>query len=69
MYVCLCHNVTDGQIRRVVRHEGVRTMRELSQRLGVASQCGKCGRCAKNVLAEALDESEADFACPQVAIA
>jgi len=25
-------------------------MRELRQRLGVASQCGKCGHCAQSLL-------------------
>lgn len=39
-------------------------MRELSQQLGVATQCGKCGRCAKQVLREAVDEVRNEMPCP-----
>ncbi|MCL5060326.1 MAG: bacterioferritin-associated ferredoxin [Candidatus Thermoplasmatota archaeon] len=64
MYVCLCHSVTDTDIRRLVRTEGVCTLRELSRELGVATQCGKCGRCAKEVLREAVDAVRNEVACP-----
>lgn len=65
MYVCLCHSVTDTDIRRLVRTEGVCTMRELSRELGVATQCGKCGRCAREVLHEAVAEMRSEgAACP-----
>jgi bacterioferritin-associated ferredoxin len=63
MYVCLCHSVTDTDIRRLVQTEGVCTMRELSQQLGVATQCGKCGHCAKKVLCEAVDEARCEASC------
>ena len=63
MYVCLCHGVTDTDIRRLVRTEGVCTMRELSRELGVATQCGKCGRCAKEVLREAVADIRQESAC------
>lgn len=56
MYVCLCHNVTDKDIRHLVHTEGVTSMRELREQLGVATQCGKCSRCAKEVLQEAVSE-------------
>jgi bacterioferritin-associated ferredoxin len=65
MYVCLCHGVSDTDIRRLVRTEGVCTMRQLGQQLGVATQCGKCGRCAKQVLCEAVDEVRSK-ACPSL---
>ena len=64
MYVCLCHNVTDGDIRQLVRTEGICTLRELSAHTGVATQCGKCGRCAKGVLREAVQEARAEAATP-----
>ena len=38
-------------------------MRELSQELGVATQCGKCGRCAKEVLREAVADVRQENAC------
>lgn len=56
MYVCLCRNVTDKDIRQLVHTEGVTSMRELREHLGVAMQCGKCSRCAKDVLQEAVCE-------------
>jgi bacterioferritin-associated ferredoxin len=55
MYVCVCRAVTDGEIRAAV-DQGVRTMRELRQGLGVASQCGKCGQCALRLLRQAQAE-------------
>jgi bacterioferritin-associated ferredoxin len=64
MYVCLCHNVTDTKIRHLVRTEGVSSMRELREHLGVATQCGKCAQCARHVLNEALADMPADAGCP-----
>ncbi|MDR2188673.1 MAG: (2Fe-2S)-binding protein [Azonexus sp.] len=49
MYVCVCQAVTDSQIREAMC-EGVCSMRELRQRLGVASECGRCSRCALSIL-------------------
>jgi len=62
MYVCLCHNVTDTQIRHLVRTEGVSSMRELRAQLGVATQCGKCAQCARHVLNDALADVSAEAA-------
>ena len=56
MYVCLCRNVTDKDIRQLVHTEGVTSMRELGEHLGVSTQCGKCASCAKEVLQEAISE-------------
>lgn len=69
MYVCLCHNVTDADICQLVRTEGVCSMRELCQQLGVATQCGKCAKCAKEVLREAVREARAEAACPGLMVA
>lgn len=69
MYVCLCRSVTDTDIRRLVRTEGVGTMRELSQALGVATQCGKCGRCAKAVLREAVADIRQEAPCCSTLVA
>lgn len=64
MYICICHAVTDRQIRAAIA-EGVRSMRELRLKLGVCSSCGKCGECAKELLdaaRETLDQAEASAA-------
>lgn len=49
MYICICNDVTDRQIREAV-DQGARTMRDLNRELEVASQCGKCACAAKQVL-------------------
>lgn len=69
MYVCLCNNVTDTHIHQLVRTEGVTTMRELRAHLGVATQCGKCAKCAKDVLREAVYETRCEAACSGVLVA
>lgn len=58
MYVCICQEVTDRQIRRAVE-EGASTMRHLRKDLGVASCCGRCASHAKAVLDEARQENQA----------
>lgn len=53
MYVCMCHGITDRQIREAVC-EGVASIRELTAELGVASSCGRCAPYAQQVLDETL---------------
>lgn len=55
MYVCVCNAVTDGQIREAVCN-GACTLRQLHAALGVASRCGRCAECARDVLEEALKQ-------------
>jgi bacterioferritin-associated ferredoxin len=55
MYVCICHAVTDSDIRQAV-DKGARSMRDLREGLGVSSQCGRCARCARQCLSNALSE-------------
>jgi len=57
MYVCMCHGVTDKQIRQAVC-DGAASMRELRQELGVASDCGRCAQFAKQLLDETLSGSQ-----------
>ena len=53
MYVCLCNAVTERQIRQAVTL-GATTLDELSEGLGVATNCGKCHGCACDILQDAL---------------
>ncbi len=53
MYVCLCKGVTCSQIRDCARRGEAASLRDLSRALGVATQCGKCGRCARELLEQA----------------
>jgi bacterioferritin-associated ferredoxin len=54
MYICICHGISDHQIRACVEG-GARTLGDLSCRLGVATQCGTCATSACEVMEEVLD--------------
>jgi bacterioferritin-associated ferredoxin len=41
MYACICNSVSDTQIRQAVE-QGARSVGDLSSRLGVGGQCGRC---------------------------
>ncbi|MDQ3260791.1 MAG: (2Fe-2S)-binding protein [Pseudomonadota bacterium] len=60
MYVCICNQVTDREIREAV-YGGARCLRDIQQELGVANQCGKCGQMAKCILKESLAECDSQF--------
>ena len=51
MYVCICRKVTDHEILDVCR-EGASSLSELREKLGVASDCGKCGKLARTIAKE-----------------
>jgi bacterioferritin-associated ferredoxin len=51
MYVCVCHGVTESQVRRAA-DEGCRDLHELTMRTGAGSSCGSCLPLAAQVLAE-----------------
>ena len=53
MYICLCHGITENQIRNCVL-AGARTLCDLRGQLGVATQCGACEPQACEVLDETL---------------
>ncbi|MGI9250814.1 MAG: (2Fe-2S)-binding protein [Pseudohongiellaceae bacterium] len=51
MYICICHQITDHQIRTLCR-QGASDMAHIRDKLGVASQCGKCGEAAQAIVDE-----------------
>ncbi len=51
MYVCICHAITEKQIRHAARN-GVRDLWQLQRELGVASSCGSCKEYAVTILRE-----------------
>lgn len=55
MYVCICKGITDTQIRAAVQ-DGASSLRDVSHSLGVASQCGKCGIMAREIVRESLHD-------------
>jgi bacterioferritin-associated ferredoxin len=53
MYVCICHAVTDRQIRECV-DRGARSLFDVQCRLAVGGCCGSCQEAAKQVVDEHL---------------
>ena len=51
MYVCLCHGVTEREVRRAAE-DGCRDVHELTMRSGCGSSCGSCLPLAAEILAE-----------------
>ena len=59
MYVCLCHAVTDHQIRdSAFAGAG---FEEISANLGVATCCGQCRDHAESVIAECRNCGTCEF--------
>jgi bacterioferritin-associated ferredoxin len=56
MYVCVCNSVTDRQLREAVE-KGHDTLPKLRNELGVATSCGKCASCARQLLREIRSEA------------
>ncbi|WP_144394890.1 (2Fe-2S)-binding protein [Pleionea sediminis] len=54
MYVCLCRGITDTQIKQAVNEGKASCMKSLSKALGIAGDCGRCGRVAKELLEQSI---------------
>ncbi|GIU28473.1 bacterioferritin-associated ferredoxin [Shewanella schlegeliana] len=54
MYVCLCHAITDTQIKEAVS-QGDMSLADVKKRLGVANQCGKCAKMATQIIQNQVD--------------
>lgn len=53
MYVCICHAITDGEIRGAVER-GAGSLYEVQCELPVASCCGRCAEMASTIVEEHL---------------
>lgn len=51
MYICICHAISDRQIREVVER-GADSLPEVQRHLPVASCCGCCEESAREVIDE-----------------
>lgn len=51
MYICVCHGITDRQIRRALQ-QGAMNLAEVQQRLPVGSCCGCCVPAACELIRE-----------------
>jgi bacterioferritin-associated ferredoxin len=54
VYVCICNNVTEGDIKKAVQN-GARTLDCLVSRLAVSTCCGQCQYYAHACLQSALE--------------
>ena len=49
MYVCLCHGISETRLQQAI-HEGARSFEQLQSCTGVATCCGACEPCAREML-------------------
>ncbi len=54
MYVCICHGLSDKHLHHAVE-SGVRSFEQLQACTGVATCCGACEPCAREILEDKLD--------------
>ena len=72
MIVCVCHRVSDREIARHAR-AGM-SFDDIQFELGVATQCGNCESCARDVVAQCtpvhpVAAVEGEPRCPAVQLA
>ena len=57
MYICVCNRVTDRQIREACAN-GAHSLQCLQQRLKVATCCGRCADCARDLIGESARDHD-----------
>lgn len=53
MFICLCHSVTDREVREAVC-SGATSLSDVSEKLGVGKCCGACFRATQEVIEQTL---------------
>jgi bacterioferritin-associated ferredoxin len=51
MYVCVCHGISEKRLQQAIL-EGVRSFEQLQTRTGIATCCGACEPCARQMLGQ-----------------
>jgi bacterioferritin-associated ferredoxin len=54
MYVCVCHGISETRLSQAIE-AGARSFEALQSCTGVATCCGACEPCARQVLDKTLD--------------
>lgn len=67
MYVCVCNAITESHIGQAV-DEGMCSLRELREQLGVGAECGRCARHARECMHAALGGGGSRAAAVAVAV-
>jgi len=57
MYVCICHGITDGQIRDTL-NRGATSLGEVQQQVPVGGCCGRCLPMAQELVDEHVSERQ-----------
>ena len=57
MYICICHAITDKDIKQAIE-DGATTMPCLAKQLGVSTQCGKCKSDVLDIIQETTQSSQ-----------
>ncbi|MBL4772437.1 MAG: (2Fe-2S)-binding protein [Alcanivoracaceae bacterium] len=60
MYVCICHSVTDKDIKKSIR-QGAKNLQDLKTMTGCATGCGSCADYAVEVLESYQKKSVPEF--------
>ncbi len=60
MYVCLCHALTDRQVRATIDQGGARSPAQVYRQLGCKPRCGKCVPCVADMTTAANAEADAE---------
>jgi len=60
MYVCICHGVTEKDIKKAAK-AGAQSLQDIKQATGCATGCGTCADVALEVLQNAHRLSTPDF--------
>ncbi len=61
MYICICHAVTERQLKECAR-SGAASLDDIAFQLGVGTGCGRCRESAHGVLEEVRSECECALA-------
>lgn len=56
MYICVCHAISDRQIRETV-DQGAASLFEVQMRLPVAACCGRCEDSAREVIESHIESA------------
>lgn len=52
MFVCVCHGISDKEIKKLVIEHGVTDIRGIKKCTALGSQCGKCVKHTKEILTD-----------------
>ena len=59
MYICLCKGITEDQIQQAVKNGA--DYRSLREEMGLGTECGSCGSCAKSLVKATAKQVNCSF--------